>query len=112
MNEEIHNQAHIRAQQRKRERMAEINREEVARVRLDEKKAIERRKEEIRQEIVKRYGKDALSLYSQCIAEVKKEEDIEKKALDKDKAKLTELKWLCFLAAAAVSVFLSKAGIL
>lgn len=112
MNEEVHNQAHIRAQQRKRERMAEINREELARVRLDEKMQIERRRQQIKNDIIKNYGKDSLSLYSQCVAEVKKEQDVEKKEQDRDKAKVSELKWLCALAALVVTIFLSNAGLI
>lgn len=112
MNEEVNNQAHIRAAQRKKDRFSEINREEIARLRLDEKKQIERRKQQIRDDIVKKYGKDALSLYNTCLTEVKKEEEIEKKAQDKDKAKLTEFKWLCFLAAAAITTLLASNGII
>lgn len=112
MNEEVGNQAHIRAQQRKRERMAEINREELARLRLDEKKNIERRKAELRNDIVRTYGKESLSLFSQCVSEIKKEQELEKKDQDKDKEKINELKWLCFLAALVVTIFLSNAGLI
>jgi len=112
MNEEVNNQAHARAAQRKRERLSELNREEIARIRLDEKKQIEKRKNQIREDIVKQYGKDALSLYNTCLAEIKKEEEIEKKAQDKDRAKIFELKLLCFLAAAAITILLSSNGLL
>jgi|GEM_PF-4833969 len=112
MNEEVHNQAHLRAQQRKRERMAEIQREELAKIRLDEKKQIEKRKFEIRNEITQRYGKNSVSLFDKCVTEVKKEQDLEKKEQDKDKAKISELKWMCALAAFVVTMVLYKTGLI
>ena len=112
MNQPLQEQANYRAEKLRRERMAPYNREKRAYVRLLEKKKAEAEREEMKNDVNRTYGKGSWEELQAIVRQLEKEEALEKKELDKDANKLFELKLACFAAAAVITFFLNKAGLL
>lgn len=111
-NQPLHEQHRIRAELARRERMKPLHLDQRAFARLVEKKNMEAEQERIKQEAIQRYGKTAYDEMRSLITQIRKEEEIEKKAFDKDAGKLAEFKLACIAAALIVTYFLHSAGLL
>lgn len=112
LNQPIHDQAHLRAERLRRERLLPWTREQRAYARLVEKKKIEAQRERLKDDVNRTYGKGSWEELQGIVRQITKEDELEKKEQDKDAAKLSELKWMCFLAAFLITFFLSKAGLI
>jgi len=111
-NQPLHEQHRIRAEMARRERMKPLHLDQKAFARLVEKKNMEAEQERIKKEAIQRYGKTAYDEMRSLINQIRKEEEIEKKAFDKDADKLTEFKLACIAAAFIVTYLLHSAGLL
>ena len=111
-NQPLHEQHRIRAEMARRERMRPLHLDQRAFARLVEKKNMEAEQERIKREAIQRYGKTAYDEMRSLITQIRKEEEIEKKAFDKDAGKLAEFKLACVAAAFIVTYFLHSAGLL
>jgi len=111
-NQPLHEQHRIRADIARRERMKPLHLDQKAFARLVEKKNMEAEQERIKREAIQRYGKTAYDEMRSLINQIRKEEEIEKKAFDKDVGKLAEFKLACIAAAFIVTYILHSAGLL
>lgn len=111
-NQPLHEQHRIRADIARRERMKPLHLDQKAFARLVEKKNMEAEQERIKREAIQRYGKTAYDEMRSLINQIRKEEEIEKKAFDKDAGKLAEFKLACIAAAFIVTYVLHSAGLL
>jgi len=111
-NQPLHEQHRIRAEVARRERMKPLHLDQKAFARLVEKKNMEAEQERIKKEAIQRYGKTAYDEMRSLTNQIRKEEEIEKKAFDKDAGKLAEFKLACIAAAFVVTYLLHSAGLL
>ena len=112
LNQPLQDQARIRAERLRRERLLPWTREQRAYARLVEKKKIEAQRERLKDDVNRTYGKGSWEELQGIVRQITKEDELEKKEHDKDAAKLSEFKWMCFLAAFLITFFLSKAGLI
>jgi len=112
LNQPLQDQARIRAEKLKRERMLPWTREQRAYARLVEKKHIEEQRERLKNDVNRTYGKGSWEELQGLVRQIEKEDEAEKKEHDKDAAKLTEFKWMCFLASFFITYFLYNAGLI
>ena len=112
LNQPLQDQARMRAERLKRERLMPWTREQRAYARLIEKKNIEEQRERLKNDVNRTYGKGSWEELQGIVRQIEKEDLAEKKEHDKDAEKLTELKLLCFAAAFIITFFLYKAGLI
>lgn len=111
-NQPLHDQHKVRAEVARRERMKPLYQDQKAFARLVEKKNMEAEQEKIRLEVTKRYGKNAYDEMRSILSQIQKEEELEKKAFDKDSHKLRDLKLMSVAFAVVVTFLLHSAGLL
>lgn len=111
-NQALHEQHKIRAEIARRERLKPLYQDQKAYARLVEKKNMEAEQEKIKREVIKRYGKNAHDEMRSLLAQIQKEEDLERKAFDKDSHKLRDLKLMSVAFAVIVTYILYAAGLL
>lgn len=111
-NQPLQDQHKIRAEVARRERMKPLYQDQKAFARLVEKKNMEAEQEKIRIEVTKRYGKNAYDEMRSILNQIQKEEELEKKAFDKDSHKLRDLKLMSVAFAVVVTYLLHAAGLL
>ena len=112
LNQPLQDQARIRAERLRRERLLPWTREQRAYARLVEKKKIEAQRENLKNDVNRTYGKGSWEELQGIVRQITKEDELEKKEHDKDAAKLSELKWMCFLAAFFITFILYNAGLI
>ena len=112
LNQPIHDQAHLRAERLRRERLLPWTREQRAYARLVEKKKIEAQRENLKNDVNRTYGKGSWEELQGIVRQITKEDELEKKEHGKDAAKLSEFKWMCFLAAFFITFILYNAGLI
>ena len=112
MNQPLQEQARIRAERLRRERLLPWTREQRAYARLVEKKNIETQRERLKNDVNRTYGKGSWEELQAIVRQITKEDELEKKEQDKDAAKLSEFKWLCFLSAFFITFILYNAGLI
>ena len=111
-NQPLQDQHKIRAEIARRERMKPLHQDQRAFARLVEKKNMEAEQEKIRLEVIKRYGKGAYDEMRSLLSQIQKEEDLEKKAFDKDSHKLRDLKLMSVAFSVIVTYLLHSAGLI
>lgn len=111
-NQPLHDQKKIRDEIARRQRLKPLHQDQKAFVRLVEKKNMEAEQEKIKREVIKRYGKSAYDEMRSLLGQIQKEEEIEKKAFDKDSHKLRDLKLMSVAFAVIVTYLLHMAGAL
>lgn len=110
-NQAIHEQHRLRAELARRERMKPLHHDQKAFARLVEKKNMEAEQEKIKKEVIRRYGKGAYDEMRSLLGTIQKEEELEKKAFDKDSHKLRDLKLMSVAFAIIMTYILHSAGL-
>ena len=111
-NQPLHEQKNLREEIARRQRLKPLYHDQKAFARLVEKKNMEAEQEKIKREVIRRYGKGAYDEMRSLLGQIQKEEDIEKKAFDKDAHKLRDLKLMSVAFAFIVTYLLHSAGLL
>lgn len=111
-NQPLKEQHSIRVEAERRKRLKPLHTDQKAFARLVEKKNMEAEQEKIKQEALKRYGKTAYDEMRTIISQIEKEEELERKALDKDSSKLFELKLMSVAFAVIVTYILYAAKLI
>lgn len=111
-NQPLHEQHKLRAELAKRQRLKPLHQDQKAFARLVEKKNMEAEQEKIKKEVIRRYGKGAYDEMRSLLSTIQKEEELEKKAFDKDSHKLRDLKLMSVAFAVVVTYLLHAAGAL
>jgi Fe2+ transport system protein B len=111
-NQPLKEQHNLRVEAERRKRLKPLHTDQKAFARLVEKKNMEAEREKIKQEALKRYGKTAYDELRTIVSQIEKEEELEKKAFDKDADKLLDLKLMSVAFAVIVTYILHAAGLI
>lgn len=111
-NQPLKEQHNLRVEAERRKRLKPLHTDQKAFARLVEKKNMEAEREKIKQEALKRYGKTAYDELRSIVSQIEKEEELEKKAFDKDAGKLLDLKLMSIAFATIVTYILYAAGLI